>query len=738
MKDIEKLISPLIEQQFPSIYREEGDTFIAFVKAYFEWMEETNGVLYDSRRLPEYRDIDTTIDRFVDEFRKKYMFGIPQDAVVDKRLLQKHIKELYASKGTAQGLKLLFRLLYNEDVDVYIPGEDILKASDGKWTVPRYIEMQYSENLPLYVGKKISGRVSKASAFVKNYQFFYVNNRRHDILYLEDLVGRFLDTEEIVNEEIIEQLGIDITQSPRVIGSLNSISIRTSEPGFKLGEVVQVLDGGFGGEAIVTEVKKLNGTVDFSLLDGGDGYTLSANVSVSPSPLSNASFSVGSVSNTASIFLTAIPISDALATSIDAGAYLFASDPSSNLSSVIENAFEFVEYNYGSIETITNINPGEGYTANAVVSVEDSLIYPLRIPDGKGGFLGKNAQIDGIAGFGSGAIVSASVYDSGIGYSNGISVTLISSTNSSLTAIGIAVSDKNGASKGFFANTDGFLNADKFVHDNFYYQDYSYEVRANLALSKYTGILRDLWHPGGTERFGRTVIKDEYKSRGTTVEALIDWLEAQEFTVFTNRFTDTFKETTIETEYLTTTLFDTIRPTTRETEIVTTFDTSISFLTQFVAETSFETATAYETIKEFLTLDSTLIGTNIFTLTDLVASRNTDTFVGTNTAYNTTTVFNTFFNTVYSTAFNTTTTFSTSRFTDTGKITTYNTSAETSRTTASSVSKTTAFITNFSTSTAFNTFRQTSTSRITDRNTSTAYATTFQDVLFCQRDLSFF
>jgi len=64
MKDIEKLISPLIEQQFPSIYREEGDTFIAFVKAYFEWMEETNGVLYDSRRLPEYRDIDTTIDRF--------------------------------------------------------------------------------------------------------------------------------------------------------------------------------------------------------------------------------------------------------------------------------------------------------------------------------------------------------------------------------------------------------------------------------------------------------------------------------------------------------------------------------------------------------------------------------------------------------------------------------------------------------------------------------------------------
>lgn len=44
MKEIETYISPLVESMFPSFYREEGPNFIAFVKAYFEWLE--NGHQY--------------------------------------------------------------------------------------------------------------------------------------------------------------------------------------------------------------------------------------------------------------------------------------------------------------------------------------------------------------------------------------------------------------------------------------------------------------------------------------------------------------------------------------------------------------------------------------------------------------------------------------------------------------------------------------------------------------------
>lgn len=39
MRDIEQKISPLIASQFPSFYQDEGPNFIAFVKAYYEWLE---------------------------------------------------------------------------------------------------------------------------------------------------------------------------------------------------------------------------------------------------------------------------------------------------------------------------------------------------------------------------------------------------------------------------------------------------------------------------------------------------------------------------------------------------------------------------------------------------------------------------------------------------------------------------------------------------------------------------
>ena len=70
MKSIEKLISPLIESQFPSFYKEEGPQFIAFVKAYYEWMEDEGSQTNKTRNLFSTRDIDLTADAFVENFKK--------------------------------------------------------------------------------------------------------------------------------------------------------------------------------------------------------------------------------------------------------------------------------------------------------------------------------------------------------------------------------------------------------------------------------------------------------------------------------------------------------------------------------------------------------------------------------------------------------------------------------------------------------------------------------------------
>ena len=96
--DVFGSISNLVENQFPAFYQEEGPNFIAFVKAYYEWLEEqqtlANGTivdnaLYDARNIVKLRDIDTTLDQFFTHFINKYLNGFPQVLLGNKKLLRR-------------------------------------------------------------------------------------------------------------------------------------------------------------------------------------------------------------------------------------------------------------------------------------------------------------------------------------------------------------------------------------------------------------------------------------------------------------------------------------------------------------------------------------------------------------------------------------------------------------------------------------------------------------------------
>ena len=121
MKNIEKRISPLIQSQFPSFYQEEGENFIAFTKAYYEWLESTNNPLYHARRLPDYRDIDSTTDDFIVHFKEKYLKNIQFDTATNKKLLVKNSLDLYRAKGTERAVDLFFKLVYGTAAEVRYP-----------------------------------------------------------------------------------------------------------------------------------------------------------------------------------------------------------------------------------------------------------------------------------------------------------------------------------------------------------------------------------------------------------------------------------------------------------------------------------------------------------------------------------------------------------------------------------------------------------------------------------------
>ena len=288
MITVEKFLSPLIKQQFPEFYSEQGPLFILFAEEFFRWLESNDSqysnysdavkdgnYIYHLRRLLEYRDIDTTIDEFHIHFREKFLLGIGSNAKVSQARLIKAAKDIFSSKGTDRSFDLLFKILFNTSVEIYVPGNDLLKPSSGKWVEPYYIELTKEQRTTNFVGKKITGLKSGAQAFVDYLITRNVNGKFIDIAYLTKI-----NNKQFLSNEIIIDSGT-VVGAPKVLGSLNSISVTISGELFTLGELVDVISSsGIEGKARVSKIEDVSGVVRFELIDGGYGYTTSSNTVV--------------------------------------------------------------------------------------------------------------------------------------------------------------------------------------------------------------------------------------------------------------------------------------------------------------------------------------------------------------------------------------------------------------------------------------------------------------------------
>lgn len=269
---IEKNISSKIQNQFPGIYREEADSFVCLLKDYYSFLEtNVNQSHYHSRRLLDYRNIDTTISDMVLLFRKKFMDGLPSTR--DDTFVIKHILDLYRRKGTEEGIKLFFKLFYDKNVTIQYPEPLILKPSDSLWQKDYYLQLYPDDNFELFLdltGKKIIGSNSLAEAVVDRVLFTVVNNSFIPIIFIDFVQGVFSAN------EIILSSGINYG---KIYGSTTGFDIDLSDPNRKSGnQVGDILickcNTGFGAKAVVTRVSEtFSGEISYSVLNGGWGYS---------------------------------------------------------------------------------------------------------------------------------------------------------------------------------------------------------------------------------------------------------------------------------------------------------------------------------------------------------------------------------------------------------------------------------------------------------------------------------
>jgi hypothetical protein len=280
MSSLERFISPFIESQFPDFYKDQGPLFILLMEEYYKWLETNepeyanyvgalvNGnPLYHGRRLTDYKDVDRTIDEFFIHFKEKFVKNTTIDSTVSKEQLIKSAQDIFSSKGSERSIDLLFKNLYGRNIEVYYPGNDVLRTSDGTYVSPIYLELSISTRTNSMVGKSITGSSSGATANIEYIVRRNVNGKIIDVAFLSNVIGTFR------SGEIVSEDGVDLN-APKIVGSLTNINLTLSGLNFTLGEEVNITStNGIEGKALITAVDFTTGKVSITLTDGGWGYT---------------------------------------------------------------------------------------------------------------------------------------------------------------------------------------------------------------------------------------------------------------------------------------------------------------------------------------------------------------------------------------------------------------------------------------------------------------------------------
>jgi len=281
MKDLESLISPFIQSQFPEFYESEGPRFIDFVQQYYSWMEQQNQAVGAARSLFRIRDIDTTYEEFVVHFKEKYLLGLPLTSSANTRTLTKFAKDLYLEKGTAAGVELVLQGLFNVESEVRYPREALFKTSAGAWYTPVYLELSPAERTRDFVGKEVLGSQSQAKAFLESVVRRRVQGKYLDVAYLSNLRGNF-ETGDIITESA----NTILLNAPKVIGSLSSLTVTSGGAELTVGQLFDITStNGKQGVARVASISNQTGKVVFifesALESGGWGYSSTPEVLVS-------------------------------------------------------------------------------------------------------------------------------------------------------------------------------------------------------------------------------------------------------------------------------------------------------------------------------------------------------------------------------------------------------------------------------------------------------------------------
>ena len=412
-----------VTHQVPSHVQANYPAFVNFVQAYYDWLHND----YLPNSVESLINLDETPDEFVKYFKRQLAKDIPENIQLSPQLLYQHIKDLYRAKGTEAGYKLLFRLLYGQEIDIAYPSQQILRASDGRWQqdFSIFVRVDYG-NIEEILEKTIKIQSSNTiNVYVSRYTLV------DDGIY-EVFIDRQYSGSIRINDFIVTP-----TFRATILPTISSVKVISGGKNFKIGEILTLTSP--SGTPFVIKVSEIfsDGSIKrVQIIKFGYGYISSF-----------VNYALSSSNSTAS---ANAPFTE----SSETGA------------NILEYYHDIGERGYVNRHTYLE-------TGGPDAPAWDSTYV--------------------------GNIVSEFIYDNN---QSGIAQSLFAKIGVELGAVA--------KYPGYYKTNDGFLNDLIYIQDSYYYQDFSYMIRANQQLDVYKDALKSLLHPAGLALFGEFDIFNEF------------------------------------------------------------------------------------------------------------------------------------------------------------------------------------------------------------------------------------
>jgi len=260
---VDERFSTQLLDQLPGFVIENYETFVQFLKAYYEWSEQYGNPRGEGVRLTTYSDLDHTLDSFVQYFRDTYLKDFPFNTAdgINEKTLIKNISDLYNAKGSRSSFDLLFRLLFNTTIDVDFPKDRILRLSTSTFDdrqfirIPSVMSIDEAKTLEnsLIIQRYEGNKGIVATALIDEVKF--VNEGGFDFLSLavQNVSGEFVSSLPI---KFDIKGTTQQTYYAYPIPTLGSMKINSGGSGYQIGDLVQVNDL-YGNKLLDARVSKL-------------------------------------------------------------------------------------------------------------------------------------------------------------------------------------------------------------------------------------------------------------------------------------------------------------------------------------------------------------------------------------------------------------------------------------------------------------------------------------------------